>query len=121
MFVKTKDEIFDRIREYLNLIRVRWDRFPKILRVDNGSEFINKRVKDYLRELGIKLQTTAPYSLSQHGIAKRFNRTLIELAHTMLNAKNLPQCLWEHAVAHAAYLQNRAPTRALKGKTPHEA
>ena len=44
--------------------------FNKAICVDNGMEFINKRVKEYLREQGIELQTTVPYSPSQNGIAE---------------------------------------------------
>ena len=39
----------------------------------------------------------------------------------MLIEKDLPAFLWDEAVAHAAYLRNRAPTRALDGMTPYEA
>ena len=39
----------------------------------------------------------------------------------MLIACNLPTFLWEQAVAYAAYLQNRAFTRVLKGETPAQA
>ena len=39
----------------------------------------------------------------------------------MLLAKSLPPSLWIDAVRHAAYLRNRAPTRAVDGKTPFEA
>ena len=45
----------------------------------------------------------------------------MELAQAMLFAKGLPEFLWDQAVAHANYLQNRAPTWALKGLTPYEA
>jgi hypothetical protein len=38
----------------------------------------------------------------------------------MLIGRNLPSFLWAEA-AHAAYLRNRAPTKALDGKMPHEA
>ena len=59
---------------------------------------------------GIIIETSAPYSPSQNGVAERFNRTLLELARAMLISKNLPTFLWDEAVAHAAYLRNRAPT-----------
>ena len=39
----------------------------------------------------------------------------------MLVASDLPQFLWEHAVIHAAYLRERAPTKALQKQTPYEA
>ena len=67
------------------------------------------------------IETSAPYSPSQNGVAERFNRTLLELAQAMLIGKNMPQFLGDKAVSHAAYIQNRAPTLALQGKTPYEA
>ena len=39
----------------------------------------------------------------------------------MLIAKNLPVFLWDEAVSHANYLQNRSSTVALDGMMPHEA
>jgi len=63
----------------------------------------------------------APYSPSQNGITERFNRTLLELMCAMLIEKRLPAFLWDEAVAHAVYLRNRAPMRALKGMTLMEA
>src|SRR4051812_21283669 len=39
----------------------------------------------------------------------------------MLIAKELPRFLWPEAVAHAVYLQNRAPTHTLNNMMPHEA
>jgi len=47
------------------------------------------------------------------------NRTLVELARTMLTAHRLPEFLWEYAVLHAAYIRNRSYTRSLS-KTPYE-
>jgi hypothetical protein len=35
--------------------------------------------------------------------------------------KGLPIFLWDEAVAHANYLQNKAPTGSLKDKTPDKA
>ena len=35
--------------------------------------------------------------------------------------KQLPAFLWDKAVTHAVYLQNRAPTQALMDMTPFEA
>jgi hypothetical protein len=38
----------------------------------------------------------------------------------MIRGQNMPKFLWEHAAAHAAYLQNRAYTTTIKEKTPYE-
>jgi hypothetical protein len=67
------------------------------------------------------LEPSAPYSPSQNGIAECFNQTLVEMGCTMLLSAKLPTNLWDTAISHATYLRNRAPTRALTGKTPFEA
>jgi len=48
------------------------------------------------------------------------NHTLKELARAMWIAADLPIFLWEQAIAHAAYLQNRAYSSAIKVATPYE-
>lgn len=103
------------------MIKNKFGHPPKYLRFDNGKELVNKELEKFAAEKGITIETTAPYSPSQNGVAERFNRTLLELARAMLIEKNLPVFLWDKAVVHAAYLWNRAPTRALDGKTPYEA
>ena len=89
--------------------------------MDNGSELINQWMKDWALKKGIIIKLMALYSPSQNGVAERFNRTLLELARAMIIAKGLPIFLWDEAVSHANYLRNKAPTRALEGKTPEEA
>ena len=67
------------------------------------------------------METTAPYSPAQNGIAERLNRTLLEHARAMLFAKSLPKVLWPEAVAYANYIKNRSPTRALgQNTTPYQ-
>ena len=65
------------------------------------------------------VEYTAPYSPSHNGVAERQNRTLVELARAMINAQKLPFWLWFQAITHAAYLHNRAYTKALQ-ETPYQ-
>jgi hypothetical protein len=68
----------------------------------------------------MEVHMTAPYSPSQNGVAERMNRTLEELARAMRLATDLPVFLWEHAIAHAAYVRNRAYSLAIKTAMPYE-
>lgn len=121
VFMRSKDEAYDRVTEYLTRVERKYEYLPKAIRFDNGKEYVNKKLEDWLKKKGIEIQTTSPHSPSQNGIAERFNRTLVELARAMLFAKRLPGFLWAEAVSHAAYLRNHAPTRALDGMTPEQA
>ena len=121
LFMKQKSEAAGRIKEHLTKIHRHFGKWPKWMRVDNGTELINEEIKKWAAERGITLETTAPYSPSQNGVAERFNRTLLELARAMLIAKKLPVFLWDEAVSHANYLRNRSSTVALADMMPHEA
>ena len=49
------------------------------------------------------------------------NRTLIEMARSMLSDAGLPNTYWGDAILHAAWIVNRIPTRALEGDiTPYK-
>ena len=121
MFMKAKSEAAGHIKQFFNEIESRFDRKPKYAHFDNGKQLVNTEVKRWAAEKGIVIETTAPYSPSQHGTAERMNRTLIEGTHAMLFAKGLPPSLWAEAVTHCAYIRNRSPTQALGNRTPFEA
>ena len=104
LFMKQKSEAAGKIKEHLTKIHRHFGKWLKWMRINNGKELINKEIKKWAAERGIILETTAPYSPSQNGVAKRFNRTLLELARAMLIAKNLPTFLWDEAVSHANYI-----------------
>lgn len=74
----------------------------------------------FLSENGIKRQLTVPYTLQQNGVAERANRTLVEMARSMIIHSGVNESLWGEAVRTAAYLRNRSETRSLKSQTPFE-
>jgi transposase InsO family protein len=59
-------------------------------RSDNGSEFKNLQVGEYLEEEGIKHEFSAPYTPQQNGVVERKNRTLIDMARMMLGEFKTP-------------------------------
>ena len=61
----------------------------------------------------------APYMPEQNGVAKCVNRTIVEMARSMLHERQLDYEFWAEAVMTVVYLKNRNPTKALD-KTPEE-
>ena len=85
------------------------------------GEYTSKTFEEYLRNNGIKHERTAPYTPQQNGIAERYNRTIVEMARTMIQHAHLPLRFWAEAVNTAVYIRNRCTTRALSEHTmPHE-
>nr|GEW32407.1 retrovirus-related Pol polyprotein from transposon TNT 1-94 [Tanacetum cinerariifolium] len=93
----------------------------KILRTDRGGEFLSKEFSRFCDEYGIKRELTVPYTPEQNGIAERKNRTIVEMARSMLKTKNLEDEFWAEAVATVIYLINISPTKVVWNVTPYEA
>eukprot|EP00253_Pinus_taeda_P025085 PITA_25085 len=49
------------------------------IRADNGKEYTSNEFEQYLRQHGIKHQTTVPYNPQQNGVAERMNRTILNM------------------------------------------
>ncbi|GJX93018.1 integrase, catalytic region, zinc finger, CCHC-type containing protein, partial [Tanacetum coccineum] len=89
-------------------------------KTDNGTEFVNQTLREYYEKVGISHETSVARSPQQNGVIERRNRTLIEVARTMLIYAKAPLFLWAEAVATACYTQNRSIIRLRHGKTPYE-
>ena len=63
---------------------------------------------------------STPYNPQQSGVAKRKNRTIMEVVRAMLHDQDLPIHLWAEAAKTTVYVQNRTPHRVLNNKTPEE-
>lgn len=119
-FISSKTQVKDKFCEFQNAVERQKEVKIKIFRTDNGTEFVNQGMRDYLTSKGIKHETTTPYSPQSNGVAERVNRTLVEKARCMLAEGKLSKVYWQDAVQTAAYLKNRSPHRALENKTPFE-
>jgi hypothetical protein len=92
----------------------------KKIRSDNGSEFKNLQVEEYLEEEGIKHEFSAPYTPQQNGVVERKNRTLIDMARMMLGEFKTPERFWSEAVNTACHAINRVYLHRLLKKTSYE-
>lgn len=118
-FIKEKTEVFDKLRDFVNEQRAERGDQMTTLRTDNGTEYVNARCVNYLKQKGIQIEKSVAYVHEQNGIAKRDIRTLVNLARSMIHAKGLPKNLWAEAINTATFIMNRVINRNLD-KTPHE-
>jgi hypothetical protein len=120
-FLGKKSETFENFKEYSQYILNQFGHNIKILRSDNGGEYISTQMQEYCALRGIAQQFTNPYTPEQNGVSERKNRTLMESARSMLFRANLSVDHWEDAVGTACYLRNRSPNRSNpEWKTPFE-
>lgn len=114
-FLRSKDQVASTFIDYITLIENQTDRRIKVLRTDNGTEYVNKRMTDFLREKGIAHQLTCPYSPQQNGIAERMNRTLIEKAKCMIKQAGMPNTFWGESIKMAEFIVNHTPCSSING------
>ncbi|CAB0040793.1 unnamed protein product [Trichogramma brassicae] len=86
-----------------------------------GREYCNQEMRRMLEEKGIQLEATAPYTPEQNGQAERDNRTIVEMARSMMIRSGVPDFLWAEAVNASVYILNRLPTSKENNSTPFEA
>nr|GEW16927.1 retrovirus-related Pol polyprotein from transposon TNT 1-94 [Tanacetum cinerariifolium] len=119
-FLKSKDETSGILKKFITEIENQKDLKVKIIRCDNGGEFRNKEMNDFCLQKGIKREFSNARTPQQNGVAKRRNRTLIEVARTMLVDAKLPVTFWAEAVNTACYVQNSVLVNKSNNKTPYE-
>ena len=118
-FMKNKSEVESLFQAFVARVENETKRKVRILRSDNGGEFIGKTFADWLAIKGIKHETSAPHSPEQNGVAERSNRTIMEAARSLLHSKGIPCKLWAEAVNCAVYTLNRILSRT-GNVTPYE-
>lgn len=119
-FLKYKSEAKDYITKYIKESENQLNTKIKIVRSDNGKEYINKDLQQFFSERGIVHQTSCAHTPEQNGLAERKNRTIVEKAKCMMFDANLPDKFWAEAVHTAVHIMNRSPTVALSNTTPLE-
>lgn len=92
----------------------------KKIRSDNDTEFKNSRIEDYCDEKGVKNEFSAKYTPEQNGVVERKNRTLIEMARSMLSEYNVSDSFWAEAINAACHASNRLYCHRFLKKTPYE-
>jgi transposase InsO family protein len=90
------------------------------IRNNNGSEFKNLQVEEFLEEEGIKHKFSAPYTPQQNGVVERKNMTLIDMARMILGEFKTPERFWSEAVNTACHAINRLYLHRLLKKTSYE-
>jgi transposase InsO family protein len=106
-FLQDKSETQEVVKKFLRIAQNEFDAKIKKIRSDNGTKLKNTQVEDFLDEEGIKHEFSAPYTHQQNWVVERKNRTLIEMAITMLDEYKTADRFWAEAVNTVCHATNR--------------
>jgi hypothetical protein len=91
----------------------------KKIRNNNGTKFKNSQIEGFFEE-DIKHEFSSPYTPQQNGVVERKNRTLSDMAITMLDEYKTPVRFWAKAINTACYSINRLYLHRILKKTSYE-
>jgi transposase InsO family protein len=81
------------LKMFHKMVEIQFEKKVKVLRSDNGTEYTNKAMQDFLRDNGIVHQTTYMSTPEQNGVAERKNRHILEVTRCLLFVMNVPKYL----------------------------
>ena len=84
-------------QNFYHTIETQFHQKIAILRSDNGQEFQNHNLSEFLASKGIVHQYSCAYTPQQNGVAERKNRHLLEVARSLMLSTSLPSYLWGDA------------------------
>jgi transposase InsO family protein len=82
--MRAKDEVFSHFQEFKALVENETGGKIKVLRLENGGEYIGKAFKEFCAKAGIKKELTIPYNPQQNRVAEWKNRAIVGVSRAML-------------------------------------
>ncbi|WVZ92825.1 LOW QUALITY PROTEIN: hypothetical protein U9M48_038863 [Paspalum notatum var. saurae] len=119
-FMEFKDEEFGFVRDPVPRLRNESHNAMRAIRKVTMAKNSKLSFRKLRRDLGLEHQFSSPYTPPQNCVVERKNRTLVEMARTMLDEHRTPRRFWAEAVNTACYIANRIFLRAFLGKTSYE-
>ena len=88
--MKQKSDVGQIFQQFYRMIRNKFSLPIKILRLDNGGEYLNSDLSHFFTEHGILHETTCPQTQQQNGVAERKNRHILETTRALLIGAQAP-------------------------------
>ena len=103
------------LKSFITNVERQFESKVKVIRSDNGSEFI---MKEFYDDIGIVHQTSCIETPQHNEIVERKHPHLLNVTRSLLFQSNLPTVFWSYALIHSDVLINCMPSPFLGNQTP---
>ena len=110
--LRTKDQALEAYEAFAAWAQTQHGAKIKLLHSDRGGEYTGQDFTKFLQQEGTERRLTTHDTLQHNGVAESLNCRLLEHTPAMLHHSGLPKNLWAEAIRFAAWLKNRASTKA---------
>ncbi|CAL9018208.1 unnamed protein product, partial [Prunus brigantina] len=118
-FLRNKSSVISVFKKFKAFVELQSGFNLKKLRSDRGGEYTSHEFLEFCSDLGMERQLTIAYSPQQNGVSERRNRTICEMARSMMTEKKIPVKFWAEAVGTAVHipsnLRQKFDDKASKG------
>ena len=118
--LKKKSEAFNYFQTFKEFVENECERKIKCLRSDNGGEYVSNEFNKFCDVNGIKRHFSVTETPQQNGVVERKNRTVVEMARTMLHEAKLSNVLWPQAIHTTVHILNRCLLRNNQSVMPYQ-
>ena len=112
--LKTKGEIFARLKEFRTWIEAQSQK--KIKRIRSGNELRSHQFDAWFKETGIQWEPSAPYTPEQNGVIEKGMYTIVGSIRAVHKSFGLPIGLWDITIEGIVHIWNRIATSTVPGK-----
>jgi transposase InsO family protein len=119
-FLQEKSQTQETLKRFLRRAQNEFGLRIKKIRSDDRMEFKNSQTEGFLEEEGIKHEFSSPYTPQQNSVVEIKNRTLLDMARTMLDEYKTRDRFWAEAINTACYSINRLYLHQILKKTLYE-
>ena len=114
-----KFQVVSCYKQFVNWIKVQFNKSIKNLRSDNGTEFVNKLMKSEVTEAGTNHHLTCHGNPQQNARSERPMRTIEEAARALMLEANIHIKFWPYAILFAVFILNALPHDGIDGEIPY--
>lgn len=118
--MKSKTEVNSIFQKFHKMVETQYNAKIQILHSDNGGEYQNIKLQQYLEAQGMIHHTTCPNTPQQNRVTEQKNRHLLEVVRALLIDAHMSLSCWGEALTAVAYLINRVPSNTINFKTPFQ-
>ncbi|CAM8942004.1 unnamed protein product [Rhodiola kirilowii] len=118
--MSNKAETTGHLINFYKMVQTQFGKNIKVLRSDNGGEFLCSKLDNFLADKGCLHHTSCSYTPQQNGRVERRHKHILEVARSLKIQSNMPECFWGESVLTATYIINRMPSVVLQGKSPYK-
>lgn len=118
--IKSKAETASCFIEFVNQVENKFNKRIKKLQCDNGKEYLNKDIYNFIKHKGIELLPCPPYVHELNGVAERYNRSAMDIGRCLMREAKIHRKYWPEVIKTVAYLKNRTIANTVENKTPYE-